>query len=156
MVLTFSPHLECVFLRIKCRSNLFFQLLDDPAFIPITALETHKKQPQDFEKVLVAMEQQKTGNIKITKNATRAISVRNSLIWRPTEYSHYFFTHIPGKCLSKLKNITHVTLDRTQWSSGRVLVWCVEDHGFDSRPGHTKDFKNGTWCLLAKRSAFKG
>ena len=28
--------------------------------------------------------------------------------------------------------------------------------GFDSQPGHTKDFKNGTWCFLAKGSAFKG
>ena len=27
--------------------------------------------------------------------------------------------------------------------------------GFELRPGHTKDFKNGTYCLLVRRSAFK-
>ena len=27
--------------------------------------------------------------------------------------------------------------------------------GFEPRPGHTKDFKNGTYCLLVRHSAFK-
>ena len=27
--------------------------------------------------------------------------------------------------------------------------------GFEPRPGHTKDFKNGTYCLLVRRSTFK-
>ena len=27
--------------------------------------------------------------------------------------------------------------------------------GFEPRPGHTKDLKNGTYCLLVRRSAFK-
>ena len=41
--------------------------------------------------------------------------------------------------------------DHTWWSSGRVLAWCAGGCGFESRLGHTTDFKNGTWCL-----AFKG
>ena len=40
-------------------------------------------------------------------------------------------------------------LNCTWWSSGRVLPWCVGGRGFNSRLGHTKNFKNGTLCFLA-------
>ena len=28
-------------------------------------------------------------------------------------------------------------------------------HGFEPQPGHTKDIKDGTFCLLVRRLAFK-
>ena len=39
--------------------------------------------------------------------------------------------------------------DRTQWSSGRALAWCVGGHWFNSWLGHTKDFKNIIGSFLA-------
>ena len=45
--------------------------------------------------------------------------------------------------------------DCIRWSSGSALAWCAGRHGFDSRSGDTKDFKNGTWCFPAKCSAFE-
>ena len=65
--------------------------------MPVVDLEMHNGQPGEFPRVLAAMMRHQTGDIKITQNALRAVSLSNSLIWRPTEYSHYFFTHIPGK-----------------------------------------------------------
>ena len=47
------------------------------------------------------MMRQQTDDIKITTDALRAVSISNSLIWRPTEYSHYFFTSIAGKSKCK-------------------------------------------------------
>ena len=89
----------------------FLQLLEDPAFIPISHLETHMGQPRDFRHVLAAMMARETGSLKIDENAKRAISVHNSLVWRPTEYSHYFYTDIPGKraLLCKLRFICNET-----------------------------------------------
>ena len=73
------------------------QLLEDPSFIPITSLEMDGGQPQQFHTVLTAMQEQRTGDTVITEHARRAISLHNSLLWRPVEYAHYFYTDIPGK-----------------------------------------------------------
>ena len=35
-----------------------------------------------------------------------------------------------------------------RWSSGRALIWCVGGCGFNSWPGHTKDFKMVTDASL--------
>ncbi len=59
-------------------------------------LETYNGEPKEFSRVLASMMRQLTGDVKISINALRAVSISNSLIWRPTEYSHYFFTSIPG------------------------------------------------------------
>ena len=40
-----------------------------------------------------------------------------------------------------------------QWLSGRASALWPVGCGFDPRPGHTKDFKNGTSCSFAWRSA---
>ena len=42
-----------------------------------------------------------------------------------------------------------------QWLSGRVSALWLGGCGFDPRPGHTKDFKNGTSCSFAWRSALR-
>lgn len=42
-----------------------------------------------------------------------------------------------------------------QWSSGRVSTLRLGGCGFDSRPGRTKDYKNGTDCLPAWHSALR-
>ena len=65
----------------------------------------HNGHPGEFPRVLAAMMRHQTGDIKITQNALRAVSLSNSLIWRQTEYSHYFFTHIPGKGPSRNVNV---------------------------------------------------
>ena len=39
--------------------------------------------------------------------------------------------------------------------SGRASALCSGGCGFDPRPGHTKDFKNGTSCSFAWRSALR-
>ena len=42
-----------------------------------------------------------------------------------------------------------------QWLSGRASALWPGGCGFDPRPGHTKDFKNGTSCSFAWRSALR-
>ena len=42
-----------------------------------------------------------------------------------------------------------------QWLSGRASALCPGGCGFDPRPGRTKDFKNGTSCSFAWRSALR-
>ena len=41
------------------------------------------------------------------------------------------------------------------WLSGRASALWPVGCGFDPRPGHTKDFKNGTSCSFAWRSALR-
>ena len=73
------------------------QLLSDPSFVPVTTLETEDGFPTDFTEVLNAMQNQESGALLIKDNARRAVSMHNSLIWRPVESSHYFYTDIPGR-----------------------------------------------------------
>ena len=42
-----------------------------------------------------------------------------------------------------------------QWLSGRASALWPGGCGFDPRPGHTKDFKNGTSCSFAWHSALR-
>ena len=68
----------------------------------------------------------------------------------PTRFLHSFVQRKEGYWTAVI-----CYLDCTQWSSCRVLAKCTRGCGFDSQLGNTKDFKNGTWCFLAKRPAFK-
>ena len=36
-----------------------------------------------------------------------------------------------------------------------MATTCLINYKKKTRPGHTKDFKNGTYCLLVRRSTFK-
>ena len=42
------------------------------------------------------------------------------------------------------------------WRSGRASARRTGGLGFAPRPGHTKDFKNGSCCFHAWRSALNG
>ena len=73
-----------------------FQMLDDPVFVSITSLEMYHEQPAEFKQVLQALEEAQTGDTLIRHGAIRAIRADDVVRWRPVEYSHYFYTDIPG------------------------------------------------------------
>ena len=52
--------------------------------------------------------------------------------------------------------ITESKRDHTLPSSSRVLTWCAGGCWLNSWLDYVKDFKNGTWCYLAKHAALKG
>ena len=53
------------------------------------------------------------------------------------------------------KLVFAMLLEPAQWLSGRASALWPVGCGFDPRPGHTKDFKNGTSCSFAWRSALR-
>ena len=58
-------------------------------------------------------------------------------------------------CSLSLYFISSTTSLPAQWLSGRASALWPGGCGFDPRPGHTKDFKNGTSCSFAWRSALR-
>lgn len=73
-----------------------WQLLGNPALVPITALETHGGQPAVFAQVLADMMQQETGDLLITSDAVHPTQLHDALVWHPAKSSHYFYTSV--KC----------------------------------------------------------
>ena len=49
-----------------------------------------------------------------------------------------------------------LSISYTDHSTERSLTWHTVGQGFESRPDHTTDCKDGTYCFLAKWLEFKG
>ena len=55
-------------------------------------------------------------------------------------------------CLAASNKMLHL---RPAGLVERVYASLLGGRGFEPRPGHTEDFKNGTYFLLVRRLAFK-
>ena len=55
--------------------------------------------------------------------------------------------------LENAVNLRKKSIRLTHWCNGLSVLQWPGRLGFNPRSSHTKDFKNGTWCLLASHSA---
>ncbi|XP_013417008.1 voltage-dependent calcium channel subunit alpha-2/delta-3 [Lingula anatina] len=82
-------------------------LKDDPIFLKIWELEVNHLTEEFFAAALM-MVGNETGDYRITNNAQRAYHVHGELIWKPTEYIHYFFTPLEGADFFLVLNLAKV------------------------------------------------
>ena len=77
--------------------------------------------------------------------------------WGSVYWLTAYCISMPPSLLARFikKNAVHNPILPAQWLSGRASALWPGGCGFDPRPGHTKDFKNGTSCSFAWRSALR-